>query len=118
MEAFDSLRRITRRMYDAGVPLLSGSDTAAGVLDVAPGTSLLAELEQLQLSGIPPSEIIVIATSNAARALGVDAKTGSIAVGKAADFLLLEADPGADVANVRRLEAVVRNGIKVASPVL
>ena len=101
-------------MYDAGVPLLTGTDTA-WVMEskgpgVQPGTSLLDELEELQESGIPPRQILVSATSRAARALGVEVKTGSIAVGKAADFLLLEADPGIDVANVRKLRGVYIGG--------
>ncbi len=98
VEFLSGLQRITRRMYDAGVPLLTGTDTA-WVMEskgpgVQPGTSLLDELEELQESGIPPRQILVSATSRAARALGVEAKTGSIAVGKAADFLLLEGGSG------------------------
>jgi imidazolonepropionase-like amidohydrolase len=53
------------------------------------------------------------AVARSAAALGVAAKTGSIAVGKAADFLLLEADPGVDVANVRKLRAVYIAGRRV-----
>jgi imidazolonepropionase-like amidohydrolase len=44
---------------------------------------------------------------------GLEARTGSIAVGKAADFLLLEADPGLDIANVRKLRAVYRGGVQL-----
>jgi imidazolonepropionase-like amidohydrolase len=107
-----AVQRITLRLHRAGVPLLAGSDTASGELAVAPGVSLLQELELLQQAGIAPPEIIVIATANAATALGEDATTGSIAVGKAADFLLLEADPGIDVMNLRKLRAVYRAGVK------
>lgn len=44
-------------------------------------------------AGIPPLEMQRIATSNAARALGLDARIGSVEVGKEADLVLLAADP-------------------------
>lgn len=117
VEFLSELQRITRRMYDAGVPLLAGTDTAwvpgRKTPGVPPGVSLIDELEDLQESGIPPRQILVSATSRSAQVLGVEAKTGSIAVGKAADFLLLEADPGMDVANVRKLRAVYIGGARV-----
>jgi imidazolonepropionase-like amidohydrolase len=117
VEFLSGLKRITRRLYDAGVPLLTGTDTAwvrgQKLPSVLPGSSLLDELEELQRSGIPPRQVLVSATSRAAHALGVDARTGSIAVGKAADFLLLEGDPGIDVANIRKLRGVYIAGARV-----
>ncbi len=105
----DSLKAVTLRLRDSGVLLVTGTDSAAkleGAIAVPPGLSLHDELEMLQASGIPAQEIIVMATLNPARVLGVEATTGSIAVGKAADFLLLNADPGVDVANFRKLHTV------------
>ena len=64
----------------------------------------------LQASGIAPGAIIAIATRNAARTLGVEQRVGTIEVGKTADFLLLSADPGVDIRNVRKLVAVYRHG--------
>jgi imidazolonepropionase-like amidohydrolase len=116
-EFFEFIERtqgIALRLHRAGVPLLAGSDTAlTGEMELAPGVSLLDELEMLQDAGIPPRAIIPIATSNAAKTLGVFERTGSIAVGKDADFLLLEADPGADAANFRKLRAVYKAGSPV-----
>jgi imidazolonepropionase-like amidohydrolase len=109
----NAVQRITLRLHRAGVTLLAGTDTASGELAIAPGASLLQELELLQQAGIAPPEIIVIATANAAATLGEGATTGSIAIGKAADFLLLEADPGIDTANLRKLRATYRAGAKV-----
>src|SRR5262245_42954744 len=109
-------RRTTRLMYDACLSMRTGTDTAwvpAPRVTIPPGKSMLDELQELQESGIPPRQILVSATLRAAQTLGVDAKTGSIAVGKAADFLLLEADPGIDVANVRRLRSVYSGGRRV-----
>ena len=90
------MQRIARRMHDAGVSLLTGSDTA-----------------WMSEPKAPQVQVLISATFRSAAALGVEAKTGSIAVGKAADFVLLEADPGVDVANVRKRRAVYIAGARV-----
>lgn len=111
----EAMKRIALRLHRSGVPLLAGTDAAStGALEIAPGLSLLDELEMLQSSGIPAADIVAIATSNAAKALGVETMKGSIAPGKDADFLLLDADPGADAANFRKLRAVYRAGKRIA----
>lgn len=108
------LKRIALRLHEAGVPLLSGTDTSdVGGLTIAPGASLLDELEMLQAAGIPARDVIAMATVNAARALALEGKTGSIAPGKAADFVLLDADPGVDIGNARKQVAVYRAGRRV-----
>lgn len=118
MAFIDGTRRIARRLHDAGVPLLSGTDTSdTGDLDLHPGSALLDELESLQEAGIPPREILKIATGNAAAALGLEGTVGTIEVGKQADFVLLAQDPGADVRALRSPVAVYRRGSQVALPV-
>jgi imidazolonepropionase-like amidohydrolase len=118
MAFIDGTRRIARRLHDAGVPLLSGTDTSdTGDLDLHPGSALLDELESLQEAGIPPREILKIATGNAAAALGLEGTVGTIEVGKQADFVLLAQDPGADVRALRSPVAVYRRGSQVAFPV-
>ena len=108
------LKRIALRLHEAGVPLLSGTDTSdVGGLTIAPGASLLDELEMLQGAGIAARDVIAMATVNAARVLALEGKTGSIAPGKAADFVLLDADPGADIGNARKQVAVYRAGRRV-----
>lgn len=106
--------RIAARLHRSGVTLLAGSDTSdLRTMDIAPGSSLLDELQLLQDAGIPANEVIVIATANAARTIGVDVSVGTVEAGKAADFLLLTADPDEDVGNFRRLRAVYRGGRRV-----
>ena len=103
--------RIAARLHRSGVTLLAGTDTTdLEVVDIAPGSSLLDELQLLQEAGIPANEVVVIATANAARTIGVDVAVGTVEAGKTADFLLLAADPGEDVDNFRRLRAVYRDG--------
>ena len=109
------VERITLRFYAAGVPLLAGSDVSD--LEegprLEPGSSLLDELVMLEESGVTPLDVIAAATINPARAVGADDRTGSIAEGKKADFILLSADPGITAANFKSLIATYQNGIEV-----
>jgi imidazolonepropionase-like amidohydrolase len=57
-----------------------------------------------------PMQVVVASTATASRAMGIDAATGTIEIGKAADLLLLGADPTKDVANFRALRFVMRGG--------
>jgi len=100
---------MTAAMHKAGVPFLAGTDTAAGVY-VVPGFSLHEEMELFQQAGFTPMEALQTATSNPARFLGTEATMGSVAPGKIADLVLLNADPTADIHNARKIESVVLAG--------
>jgi imidazolonepropionase-like amidohydrolase len=89
-----------------GVRLLAGSDLPNPW--VVPGAGFHRELELLVQSGIPPLEVLSIATRNGAAALGLDA--GTIEPGRRADLVVLEADPVADIRNTRRIRLVVKDG--------
>jgi imidazolonepropionase-like amidohydrolase len=93
---------------DAGVPLLAGTDL--GDPYVIPGFALHDELQLLVESGVTPLHALRSATLEPARALGLAGELGSIAPGKAADLVLLDADPLADIRNTRRIRAVVLDG--------
>jgi hypothetical protein len=101
-------RRIVRIFRDAGVPLLAGTD--APMPEDYPGLSLHEELAQLVAAGLTPAEALRAATLGNARALGLDGELGSIAAGRRADLVLLDADPLRDIANTRRIHAVVLDG--------
>jgi imidazolonepropionase-like amidohydrolase len=76
------------------------------------GIGTVDALEGLVLAlGMTPSEAIVIATRNAAEAVGLLESVGTVEVGKAADLLLLDADPTADITNIRTLSTVIRDGV-------
>ena len=109
----DNMKKITFRMHTHGVVLLAGTDTSdlSAAEQMVPGALLQEELSLLQDAGILAPQIISITTTNAATALGLEATTGSIDVGKTADFILLSADPGDDIRNVRRATAVYQSGI-------
>jgi len=86
-----------------GIPIALGNDVGLGV-----HTHL--EMELLRDAGLSPAEILVAATWNAARALGLEKDLGSIEPGKLADLVLLRNDPTQDIRNARDTEAVVKGG--------
>jgi imidazolonepropionase-like amidohydrolase len=91
-----------------GVPLLAGTD--APIPWVYPGLSLHDELGWLVRAGLTPAEALRTATSNPARFLGRTDDFGSVARGRLADLVLLDADPLRDIANTRTVRAVVLDG--------
>jgi imidazolonepropionase-like amidohydrolase len=89
-------------LQDAGVPIVAGTDGA--------GPELVRELELYVAGGMSPAEALASATIVAARNVGVDGRTGSIAVGKEADLLLVDGDPERDIGALRRVDKVVLDG--------
>ncbi len=77
---------------------------------VIPGVSLHQELRWLHDAGIPPIEVLKIATYSGAVALGLDAETGSVEPGKVADLIVLGADPTVNLGNARAISHVFRGG--------
>jgi imidazolonepropionase-like amidohydrolase len=102
------LLELVKRYYDAGALLATGSDFPNPL--VIPGASLHDEMELLVQAGISPAEVMRIATRNGAEALRLLAETGTVAVGKRADLVVLDADPTTDIANIRRIEKVFLGG--------
>jgi imidazolonepropionase-like amidohydrolase len=98
---------LVRDLHAAGVPLLAGTDTPNSCL--AYGSSLHKELEMLRHAGLSPWEVLKTATINPARFLGRKDE-GVVRAGAAANLLLLDADPLADVANTRRIAGVMLAG--------
>lgn len=98
----------TRDLRDAGVKLLAGTDMPQAF--VYPGFSLHDELELLVRSGVTPLEALRSATYNPAEFLGALDSLGTIARGKVADMVLLDADPLTDIRNTRRISLVIANG--------
>jgi imidazolonepropionase-like amidohydrolase len=86
-------KRNTRRLFSAGVPIAVASN----------GGDPNREPELLADAGIPPLDAIVAATRNSAAALGELNETGTIQAGKRADLLLLSANPGEDIRNLRKV---------------
>jgi len=100
--------KITLLAKQAGVKVLAGSDALDG--DVIHGFSLHAELKNLVRAGLSPADALNAATIEPARHLGLEEKLGSIAVGKLADLVLLNANPLEDISNTQKISAVLSAG--------
>jgi len=96
-------------LHKAGVPFLAGTDTPPGVY-IFPGFSLHEELQRFVAAGFTPLEALQTATINPAKFFGIEQQNGSIASGKFADLVLLDANPLADIGNTQKIAAVVFNG--------
>jgi imidazolonepropionase-like amidohydrolase len=88
----------------------TGKDIVAAGTDQTSGAALHRELELLVAGGISAADVVVIATRNAARALGKLEALGTIEVGKLADVVLLRGDPTTDIQNAKNIDTVIKNG--------
>jgi Amidohydrolase family len=100
---------MTLAMHRAGVPLMAGTDTAAGVY-VIPGFSLHQELELFVKAGLTPVEALQTATLNPSKFLGRTHDSGTVETGKLADLVLVDASPLDDIRNTQKISAVVLGG--------
>ena len=100
---------IVAMLHRGGVPFLAGTDTPPGVF-VVPGFSLHDELEIFVSAGFTPLEALQTATLNPAQFLGLEQELGTVDPGKAADLVLLDANPVADIRNTRKIAGVVLKG--------
>jgi len=99
---------LTNDAYRAGVPVMLGTD--AGDTYVFPGASVHDELLELVKAGLSPAEALRAATLSGATFMGRTDEFGTVEAGRAADLVLLEANPLDDIANTQRIRAVIRGG--------
>jgi imidazolonepropionase-like amidohydrolase len=98
-----------KRVADAGITIAMGTD--AGNPLTLHGPAVYAEMEAMQAAGLTPMQVLVASTRGGAAAMGRGKDLGTIEKGKWADLVVLDADPAATVANLRRLRYVVRGGV-------
>jgi imidazolonepropionase-like amidohydrolase len=91
-------------LYKAGIPIEAGTDSLAGF-------TLHRELELDVQAGIPPAEVLKLATLGAARIMKKDGELGSIAPGKLADLMLIDGNPAANISDVRKTALVMKDGV-------
>jgi len=104
--SFRAMLRMLAVLHDAGVPIVAGTDAPGGF-------ALIHELELYVKAGIPPAEVLQMATQGAARAAGFGDRLGSIAPGRLADLILVDGDPSADPGALRNLRLVVKDGVPI-----
>ncbi|HEY2066712.1 MAG TPA: amidohydrolase family protein, partial [Gemmatimonadaceae bacterium] len=90
------------KMHKAGVPIVAGTDGS--------GIEIIHELEIYRDAGFTPAEALAAATIVPARLVGQDRHTGSIAVGKAADLVLVEGDPSQRIGDLRQTRIIMVDG--------
>jgi imidazolonepropionase-like amidohydrolase len=98
-----------KKMEDAGVTIAAGTD--AGNIGTMHGPDIHREFEMMSEAGLTPMQILVAATQNAARVFSANPEMGTLEAGKLADLLILEADPLADIRNVRKIGTVIKGGM-------
>jgi enamidase len=107
---FPKARQLEVDFFRAGGTLLAGTDPTGGG-GVIPGFSDQRELELLVESGLTPLEAIKVGTLNGATYLGRADRVGSIAVGKQADLVVVDGNPAAQIADVRKVTLVFKDGV-------
>lgn len=100
-----------REAHAAGAVLLTGTDT--GNPFAFPGYGVHQELRLMVEAGIEPMDALAAATANPAMFFKEQDRWGSIKAGQAADLLVLDGDPIADIMNTRRIEHVIQRGVVV-----
>ncbi len=104
------LQRSLAKLNRAGARIVLGADT--GLEDHVFGLAEQLELQDMVEAGMPPAAAIVAATSRSAEYLHLN-DTGTLAVGKRADFLVLDANPLDDITNTRRISRMFIGGVEI-----
>jgi imidazolonepropionase-like amidohydrolase len=119
-----TLRENAMRIVKSGCTITTATDNAQGSPPEfsrdpnawqprEPGLGTLASIESLVEFGMTPSQALVAATKNGALALRMQDQLGTIETGKIADLLLLDADPLQNIANIRKLSLVMKDGVLI-----
>ncbi|MGN6156179.1 MAG: amidohydrolase family protein [Sphingomicrobium sp.] len=98
----DHMGEYVAKLYRAGVPIVAGTDGY--------GLELVRELELYVKGGLSPAEALATATIIPARNVKADKRTGSIAIGKEADLLLVDGDPEQRIGDLRHVDQVMSDG--------
>jgi imidazolonepropionase-like amidohydrolase len=107
---YDIAQQNVKRFFDAGVPILSGSD--APNLGTAYGISALHEIVLLVAAGLSPQQALAAATKQPARLFSLSGR-GVIAKGARADMLLIEGNPVTDITALYKIKSVYKNGFNI-----
>lgn len=101
--SFQAMLSFLKQLYDAGIPIVAGTDAF-------PGFALHRELELYVAAGVPAPKVLTIATLGAARVMKRDADLGTVAPGKLADLIVVDGDPAQRISDIRRVSLVMKGG--------
>jgi imidazolonepropionase-like amidohydrolase len=102
-EALPAMLRLLKALYAAGVTIIPGTDALAGY-------TLHHELELYVRAGIPPAEVLRLATLTSAEVIGANGERGIIAPGKLADLILVDGDPSTQITDIDKVSLVMKGG--------
>jgi cytosine/adenosine deaminase-related metal-dependent hydrolase len=104
----DARQQVLAALHRGGVGILMGTDAPQQFS--VPGFSLHREFPRMRAAGMTPYDILASGTRNVGEYFRRNDAFGTVAVGRRADLLLLDADPLADVANLQRIAGVMVRG--------
>jgi len=102
--SFRKMLELVAKLHRLGIPIVAGTDAI-------PGFALHRELELYAEAGIPPAEVLRIATLGAATVMHREKELGSVEAGKLADFAIIDGDPTTNISDVRKVVTVVKDGV-------
>lgn len=102
--SFRVMQKILKKLYDAGITIVPGTDGSAGY-------TLHRELELYAQAGIPNDAVLRIATYVPAQLTGTTDKYGTIEAGKVANMVLFDGDPTKHISDIRRPAYVIKDGV-------
>ncbi len=113
-----TLRKASQKRWDdvtvaankAGVPMIVGTDCGSNNNYTMPGWSMVEEMEALVKVGLPPAEVLRMATVNPAKWRGELEREGTVDPGKVADLVLLRSNPLESITHTKEIEAVFQSG--------
>ena len=103
-QSAEAFLKMVKLLYDNGIPIVAGTDNLAGF-------TRRLEMENYVKAGIPPNEVLKIATLGNATVLGRQSEIGSIEPGKRANLVLIDGDPTRNISDIRRVKWVLRDGV-------
>jgi imidazolonepropionase-like amidohydrolase len=102
-QAFPSMLKLLKALYDAGVTIIPGTDSLAGYM-------LHHELEVYVRAGISAPEVLRMVTLTPALVMGVNKDRGVVAAGKLADMILVDGDPSVTIADIEKVDTTIKGG--------